>query len=94
MTLLPAQPIPNPNNNPTQYLNNIELRTLPSYLVSTIPIHEIQLQSGRFVNDKPIKSVIIREENDEEEQDSNEPVNDAILEDVNISKVTVPTHPL
>ena len=37
-------------------------------------------------------SIIIHQEN-EEEEDSNEPVNDAILEDVNILKVTVHTHP-
>ena len=59
--------IPNPNNKPTQALNNIGLQTLPSYLVSTVPIHEIQLWSRRIVNDKPRTSVIIHEENDEEE---------------------------
>ena len=42
-TLLPAQPITNPNNKPTQALNIIELQTLPSYLISTVPVHEIQL---------------------------------------------------
>ena len=40
-TLFPAQPIPNPNNKPTQAINSIELQTLPSYLISTVPIHEI-----------------------------------------------------
>ena len=78
-TLLTAQSIPNPNNKPTQALNIIEFQTLPSYLISTVPVHEIQLRSGRVVNDKPKSSVIIHEENKEEE-DSNEPVNDAILE--------------
>ena len=69
------------------------MRTLPStYLISIVPIHEIQLWSGRVVNDKPRTSVVIREEN-EEEEDSNEPMNGAILEDVNIPKVPVPTHP-
>ena len=55
-------------------------------------MHEIQLQSGRVVNDKPRTSIVIHEENKEEE-DSNEPMNDSILEDVNIPKVLVPTHP-
>ena len=91
MALLPAQTIPNQNNKPTQALNSVELQTLPSYLISTIPVHEIQLRSGRVVTDKPKSSVIIHEEN-EEEEDSNELVNDAILEDVNISKVPVHTH--
>ena len=76
-TLLPAQPIPSPNNKPTQALNSIEFQTLPSYLISTVPVHEIQLRSGRVVNDKPKSLVIIHEEN-EEEEDSNEPVNDSI----------------
>ena len=65
LTLLPAQPIRNPNNKPTQALNSIELQTLPSYLISTVPIHEIQLQSGRVVNDKPNSAVIIHEENED-----------------------------
>ena len=44
------------------------------------------------MNDKPKSSVIIHEAN-EEEEDSNEPVNDAILEDLNIPKVPIHTHP-
>ena len=40
------------------------------------------------MNDKPKSSIIIHEAN-EEEEDSTEPVNDAILEDVNIPKVLV-----
>ena len=62
-TLLPAQLIPNPNNKPTLDLNNIELQNLPSYLVSTVPIHEIQLRFGRVVNDKLRTSLSIHEEN-------------------------------
>ena len=76
--MLPAQPTPNPNNKPTQALNSIELQTLPSYVISTVPIDEIQLRSRRVVDDRPMSSVIIREENGEEE-DSNEVMNDAIL---------------
>ena len=91
-TLLPKKPIPKPNNKLTQALKRIELQTLPSYLILTVPVHEIQLRSRRVVNDKPKSSVIIHEEN-EEEEDSNEPMNDAILEDVNITKVPVHTHP-
>ena len=44
------------------------------------------------MNNKPKSSVIIHEEN-EQEEDSNEPANDVILEDVNIPKVPVHTHP-
>ena len=45
------------------------------------------------MNDKPKSPFIIQEPN-EEEKDSNEPMNDSILEDVNISKVPIHTHPL
>ena len=44
------------------------------------------------MNNKPKSSVIIQEPNEEEEEDSNEPMNDAILEDVNIPKVPIYTH--
>ena len=44
------------------------------------------------MNNKPKSSVIIQEPNDEEE-DSSEPMNDAILEDVKIPNVSVHTHP-
>ena len=44
------------------------------------------------MNNKPKSSVILQEPN-EEEEDSSEPVNDAILENVNIPKVPVHTHP-
>ena len=89
-TLLPAQLIPNPNNNPTQALNSIELQTLASYAISTVHVHEIQLRFGRVVNDRPKSSVIIREENDEEY--SNEVMNDAILWDVDIPNIPLHTH--
>ena len=68
------------------------MQNLPSYLLSSVPIHEIQLRSGRVVNDKRKSLVIIHEVN-EEEEDSNEPMNDVILEDVNIPKIPVHTHP-
>ena len=42
-----------------------------------VPIHEIQLRSGRVVDDRPKSSVINREENEEEDLD--EVMNDAIL---------------
>ena len=44
------------------------------------------------MNGKLKKSVIIHKPNEEEEY-SNEPVNDAVLEDVTIPKVPVYTHP-
>ena len=44
------------------------------------------------MNDKPNSSVIIREEN-EEEEDPNVVMNDAILQDEDISNIPVHTHP-
>ena len=77
-TLLLTQLIPNPNNKPTQALNRIDLQTIPSYVISTVRVHDIQLRYGRVVNDKPKSSVIIHEDTAEEE-DPNELMNDAIL---------------
>ena len=45
------------------------------------------------MNDKPKSSVVIREEDEEEEEDPNEVMNDAILKDVVISKISLHTHP-
>ena len=84
--------IPNPKNNPTQAIKSIELQTLPSYVISTAPVHEIKLRYGRVVNDKPKSLVVICEE-DEEEEDPNEFINDSILQDVDISKILEHTHP-
>ena len=88
--MLPTQPIPNPNNKPTHAINSIELQTLPSYIISAVPVHEIQLRSGRVVNDRPKSSIIIREEN-EEEEDTNEVMNDTILQDA--PNIPVHIHP-
>ena len=43
------------------------------------------------MSDRPKSSVIIHEENDEEY--SNEVMNDAILQDVDIPKIPLDTHP-
>ena len=84
------QLISNPNDKPSQALNSIELQTLPSYFISIVLIHEIQLRSERVVNDRPKSSVSIHDEN-EEEEDPNELMNDTILQDV--LKLPVHTHP-
>ena len=57
-----------------------------------MPMNKIQLRSGRVVNDRPKSSVIIHEEN-EEEEDPNEVMNYAILQDEDISNITLHTHP-
>ena len=41
-TKIPAQPVPNPNNRPTHPVQNTKVQTFPTY--------EIQLLSGKDVN--------------------------------------------
>jgi hypothetical protein len=82
-TLLPAQPVPNPNNKPTQPLHNVELQTFPTYVISLVPLHEIQLRSGKVL-DRQRPSVVIREE--EEDETPEQPMDDTKWEDVIIPK--------
>jgi len=44
-TLIPAQPIPNPNNRLTQPIQNIEVQTFPTYVITPTSFNEIQLIS-------------------------------------------------
>jgi hypothetical protein len=37
-TLLLAQPIPNPNNKPTQPLHNVDMQAFPTYVISHVPL--------------------------------------------------------
>jgi hypothetical protein len=57
-TLLPAQPVSNPNNKPPQPLNNVEMQAFPAYVITPIPLQEIQLRSGKFL-DRQRPSVVI-----------------------------------
>ena len=64
-TLLPAQPIPNPNNRAPQPIKNIEVPHSQTFSINVIPIHDIQLRAGRtFKKTTPI--VIIREDFEEQ----------------------------
>jgi hypothetical protein len=49
-TLLPAQPVPNPNNKPTQPLHNVELQTFSTYVISLVPLHEIEIRLGKVLD--------------------------------------------
>jgi hypothetical protein len=49
-TLLPAQPMPNPNNKPPQPRNNVEMQAFPTYVITLVPLQEIQLRSGKFID--------------------------------------------
>jgi len=49
-TQLPAQPIPNPNNRSAQPIQNMELKTFPTYTITSVPTSEIQLRFGKLLN--------------------------------------------
>ena len=63
--MFPAQPIPNPNNRPSQPLHNAKIQMAPTYVIHSAPIQEIQLRSGKTLNKTPL-AVIIQEESGEE----------------------------
>jgi hypothetical protein len=37
-TLLPAQPVSNPNNKPPQLLHNVEMYAFPTYVITLDPL--------------------------------------------------------
>jgi hypothetical protein len=88
-TLLPTQPVPNSNNNPPQPLHNVEMQAFPTYVITHVPLREIQLRSGR-VMERQRPSVIIQEE---EEETTKQPTDDTRWEDVIISKNQEPKLP-
>jgi len=73
-TPIHAQPIPNPNNRPTQPVQNVEVKTFPAYVIMPTPFNGIELRLGRVVN-KTNPTVVIQEEqvdnhrNQEEQKD-------------------------
>jgi hypothetical protein len=80
-THLTVQLVANPNNKTIQETYNVDLQTYPTYptyLISTIPLHGVQLRSGRDLSqNKPPISI-----EEEPELNSNEKiVNEAASED-------------
>jgi hypothetical protein len=49
-TLLLAQSVPNPNKKPTQPLHNVEPQIFPTYVISPVPLHEIQQRLGKVLD--------------------------------------------
>jgi hypothetical protein len=69
-TILPAQPIPNPNHRPPLPLHNTDFQNYPAYNINPISIQEVQLRSGRVLTKNQPKTkttpkVIIEEHEDE-----------------------------
>jgi hypothetical protein len=59
-TLIPAQPMSNPNNKPPQPLYNVEMKSFPTYVSTPVPLQEIKLRSGKVMyRQRP--SVVIQE---------------------------------
>ena len=63
---MPAQPIANPNNRVGQHAYNAGSQNVPTYVITTVPVQQVQLRPGKVLHQKP--SVVIEEENEEEEQ--------------------------
>jgi hypothetical protein len=82
--------VPNPNNKPTQPIHNVEMQAFPTYVISHVPLQEIQLRS-RNVLDKKRPSVVTQEE--EEEETPKQPMDDTRWEDVIIPKDQEPKLP-
>jgi hypothetical protein len=40
---IPAQPIPNPNNIPTHLVQNLEVQTFPTYVITPASFNGIEL---------------------------------------------------
>jgi hypothetical protein len=87
-TILPTQPIPNPNNRPPLPLHSADFQNFPAYTINPISIQEIQLRSGKTLNKtQPVTrtttKVIIQEHEEEPVDDLS---NGVSLKDVIIPK--------
>ena len=67
-TQIPAQPVANPNNRVVQPTYNTEIQPYPTYAISTLPIQEVELRSGRILpqQEKRKSTVVIEEEPEKE----------------------------
>ena len=66
-TQLPVQPIANPNNNKMSHpIYNIEIPSLPTYFITSVPLLGVQLRSRVNVQLEP--PIVTIEEHEEEQQ--------------------------
>ena len=49
-TQLPTHLVSNPNINPPQPLNNVEIQAFPTYVITPVPLQEIQLRLGKVLD--------------------------------------------
>jgi hypothetical protein len=90
LTLLPTQLVLNPNNKPPQPLHNVEMQAFPTYVITPVPLQEIQLRSKKVI-DRQRPSIVIHEE--EEEETIKQSMDDTRWEDVIIPKNQEPKLP-
>ena len=66
---MPSQPIANPNNRVAQLAYNAKIQPYPTYVISTLPVQEVQLRLGRTSPQQgKSKSTIVIEEEPEKEE--------------------------
>lgn len=66
-TQLPTQPIANLNNRAGKPFYNEGTQTLPTYVITTVSIQQVQLRSRKVLHQKN-PSVVIEEEEEEEQR--------------------------
>ena len=49
-TLLPTQLVSNPSNKLCQPLHNVDMQAFSTYVITHVPLHEIQLRSKKFMD--------------------------------------------
>jgi hypothetical protein len=57
-TLLLIQLVLNPNNKPPQPFHSVEMQAFLTYVITPVPLQEIQLRSGKIL-DRQRPSVVI-----------------------------------
>ena len=65
-TQFSSQPIANPNNRVEKPAYNTRTQTLPTYVITIVSVQQVQLRSRKVLHQKP--SVVIEEENEEEDE--------------------------
>ena len=90
-TQLPAQPVANLNNRASLPAYNVDLQTFPTYLVTLVPIQEIQLRSRKVLNQQD--PIVIIEEESEEKETPSQITYDNLTENTIVSATQIPSIP-
>jgi hypothetical protein len=74
----------NPNNKPPQPLNNVEMQAFSTYVITPIPLQEIQLRSAKVL-ERQRPSIVIQEE--EEKETTKQATDDPSFPKMNLHKL-------